>query len=59
MEECRNAYRVSVGRLEGKRSLGRPSRRGVDNIIMDLKKVGCDARNGWTLLKIGANGGLI
>jgi hypothetical protein len=36
MEEKRNAYRISVGKPEGKRSLGRPRRRWVDNIKMDL-----------------------
>jgi hypothetical protein len=29
-----------VGKLEGKRPLGRPKRRWVDNIRMDLRKVG-------------------
>ncbi|KAJ4450346.1 hypothetical protein ANN_01766 [Periplaneta americana] len=40
----RNAYRVLVGRPEGKRSLGRPRRRWEDNIKMDLRKVGYDDR---------------
>jgi len=31
-----------VGKLEGKRPLGRPRRRWVDNIRMDLQEVGCD-----------------
>ena len=34
-------YRVLVGKPEGKRPLGRPRRRWVDNIRMDLQKVGC------------------
>jgi hypothetical protein len=34
--EKRNAYRILVGKPEGKRPLGRPSRRWVDNIKMDL-----------------------
>jgi len=34
-------YRVLVGKPEGKRPLGRPRRRWVDNIRMDLKEVGC------------------
>jgi hypothetical protein len=38
--ENRNAYRISVGRQEGKRPLGRPRRRWVDNIKMDLKEIG-------------------
>ena len=41
MGEERGVYRVLVGKLEGKRSLGRPRRRWVDNIRMDLKEVGC------------------
>jgi hypothetical protein len=35
-----NAYRILVGKPEGKRSLGRPKRRLKDNIIVDLTKVG-------------------
>jgi hypothetical protein len=34
----RNAYRILVRRLEGKRPLGRPRRSWVDNIKMDLKR---------------------
>jgi hypothetical protein len=34
-------YRVLVGKPEGKRPLGRPTRRWEDNIKMDLQKVGC------------------
>ena len=34
-------YRVLVGKLEGKRPLGRPRRRWVDNIRMDFQEVGC------------------
>jgi hypothetical protein len=59
MREKRNAYRLLVGRPEGKRPLGRPRRRWVDNIRMDLGEVGCgDAdwiglakdRNRWRAL---------
>jgi hypothetical protein len=35
-----NAYRISVKRPEGKRPLGRPRCRWVDNIKMDLRKIG-------------------
>ncbi|KAJ4446863.1 hypothetical protein ANN_13563 [Periplaneta americana] len=45
MGESRNAYRVLVGRPEGKRSLGRPRRRWEDNIKMDLREVGYDVRD--------------
>ena len=41
MGEEREAYRVLVGKPEGKRPLGRPRRRWVDNIRMDLQEVGC------------------
>ncbi|KAJ4429610.1 hypothetical protein ANN_21796, partial [Periplaneta americana] len=45
MGESRNAYRVLVGRPEGKRPLGRPRRRWEDNIKMDLREVDCDDRD--------------
>jgi hypothetical protein len=38
----RNAYRILVGRSEGKRPLGRPRCRRVDNIKMDLRDIGLD-----------------
>ena len=41
MGEKRGAYRVLVEKPEGKRPLGRPRRRWVDNIRMDLQEVGC------------------
>ena len=41
MGEERGAYSVLVGKPEGKRQLGRPRRRWVDNIRMDLQEVGC------------------
>jgi len=40
MGERRSVHRVLVGKPEGKRSLGRPIRRWVDNIKMDLREVG-------------------
>ena len=39
MGEERGAYRVLVGKPEGKRPLGRPRRRWVDNIRMDLQEI--------------------
>ncbi|KAJ4435759.1 hypothetical protein ANN_18378 [Periplaneta americana] len=45
MGESRNAYRVLVGRPEGKRPLGRPRRRWEDNIKMYLREVGYDDRD--------------
>jgi hypothetical protein len=40
--EKRNAYRILVGKPEGKRPLGRPRRTWVDNIKMDLRETGWD-----------------
>jgi hypothetical protein len=42
MGEKMNAYRILVGKSEGKRPLGRPRRRWGDNIIMDLEEIGWD-----------------
>jgi len=59
MGEEREAYRVLVGKPEGKRPLGRPRRRWVDNIRNDLQEVGCGYmdwiglahdRGGWRTL---------
>jgi hypothetical protein len=36
----RNAYRLLMGKPEGKSLLGRPRRRRLDNITMDLVEVG-------------------
>jgi hypothetical protein len=41
----RNAYRILVGKPEGKKPLGRPRRWWVDNIKMDLRKIGWDGRD--------------
>ena len=43
--EERGVYRVLVGKSEGKRPLGRPRRRWVDNIRTDLQEVGCGYMN--------------
>jgi hypothetical protein len=51
MGEKRNAYRILVGMPEGKRPLGRPRRRWVDNIKME--------RIGLIWLRIGTSGGLL
>jgi hypothetical protein len=40
MREKRNVYRLLVGKLEGKRPLGRPRHRWIDNIKMDLLEIG-------------------
>jgi hypothetical protein len=40
MGKKRNAYRLLVGQPEGKRPLGRPRRRWIDNILTDLLEIG-------------------
>jgi hypothetical protein len=42
MEEKRNAYRILVGKPEGKRPMGRPRHRWVNNIRMNLGEIGWD-----------------
>jgi hypothetical protein len=42
MGEKRNAYRILLGKPEGKSPLERPRRRWVDNIKMDLREIGWD-----------------
>jgi hypothetical protein len=42
MREKRNAYRILVGKPEGKRPLERPRRGWVDNIKIDLREIGWD-----------------
>ena len=65
MGEERGVYRVLVGKPEGKRPLGRPRRRCVDSIRMDLQEVGCgygdwiglaqDRDRWWTLVSAAMN----
>jgi len=59
MGEWRGICRVLVGKPEGRRLLGRPRYRWVDNIRMDLQEVGCGGmdwieltqdRNRWQAL---------
>jgi hypothetical protein len=59
MGEGRGAYRILVGRPEGRRSLGRPRRRWEDNIKMDLQEVGWGAWSGLIWRRIGTGGGLL
>jgi hypothetical protein len=42
MGDKRGVYRVLLGKPEGRRPLGRPRRRWVGNIRMDLQEVGCE-----------------
>ena len=59
MGEGRGLYRILVGKLEGRRSLGRPRCRWEDNIKIDLQEVACgdmdwielaQDREGWRAL---------
>jgi hypothetical protein len=54
----RKAYRILMGKPEGKRSLGRPIHRWVDNIKMDLRYSGV-VWTGLIWLRIGTSGGLL
>jgi hypothetical protein len=59
MGERRSAYGVLVGKPEGKRPLGRPSRIWEDNIKLNLQEPGWRE---WTVLiwlRIGTGGGLL
>jgi hypothetical protein len=49
MVEKRNTYRIFVGKPEGKRPLGRPKRRRVDNTKIDLREIGWDGMD-WNNL---------
>jgi hypothetical protein len=52
MGEKRNVYRLLVGKPEGKRPLGRPRHRWIDNIKMDLLEIGLCVVNVIGLCKI-------
>jgi hypothetical protein len=43
MRKKKNAYRILVGKPEGRGPLGRPRRRWVDNIKMDLRRIEWDS----------------
>jgi hypothetical protein len=49
MGEKRNAYKVLMGKPEGKTTLGRPMRRWEDGIRMDLRETGWGSVE-WTHL---------
>jgi hypothetical protein len=56
----RNSYRILVETPEGKRPVGRPRRRWVDNIKMDLREIGWGGMEWIDLwLRIETSGGLL
>jgi hypothetical protein len=57
--EKRNVYRLLVGKPEGKRPLGRPRRRWIDKIKMDLLEIGLNVVTGLVWLRIGTCGELM
>jgi hypothetical protein len=61
LRETRNACRILVGKPVGKRPLGRPRRKWVDNIKIDLKEIGWDGMvwTGSMWPRMGASGGLL
>jgi len=52
MSEDRTAYKILIGKPNGKRPLGRPRRRWEDNIRMDLNEMGYEGRE-WRELALG------
>jgi len=57
MGEERGVYRVLMAKPEGRRPLGRPRHRLVDNIRMDLQEVGCGIWTGLGWPRIETGGG--
>jgi hypothetical protein len=61
MGEKRNACKILMGKLEGRRplGLGRPISRGVDNIKIDLGEMVLLVWTGLVWLRIGTSGELL
>jgi hypothetical protein len=59
MGEERNAYRVLIGKPEGKRPLGRPRRRWEDEIRMNLREIGWGCVEWIQLVQDRAGDGLL
>ena len=53
MGEEKGVYRVLVGKPEGRRPLGRPRRRWVNNIRMDMQEMGIWIGLGWPRIETG------
>jgi hypothetical protein len=59
MGEKRNVYRLLVGKPEGKRPLGRPRRKWIDNIKIDLLEIGLSVFDWLVWIRIGKVGELL
>jgi hypothetical protein len=59
MGEKMNAYRILVGKPEGKRSLARPRRRWVDDIKIDLREKGWNGVDWIDMAQDETSGGLL
>jgi hypothetical protein len=59
MGERSGAYRVLMGKPEGKRPIGRPRRKWEDNIKVYLQKLGCWTRTGLIWLRIRTGGEIL
>jgi hypothetical protein len=58
-EKKKNAYRVSVGKPDGKIPLGRPRHRWVDNIKMNLREIEWDGIDWIELAQDRTSGGFL
>jgi hypothetical protein len=57
--KLRNAYNISIGKPEEKRSLRRPRHRWEDNTRMDIREIGGKVLSGFVLHMIEIYGGLL
>jgi hypothetical protein len=57
--ETRNAYKILVGKPDGKRPPGRPKQRWEDNIKMELGEIGLGVQTGLIWLRIGTGSGML
>jgi hypothetical protein len=59
MGKMRCAYRIFLGKLEGRSPLGRPRSRWKDNIKMDLQEIVWEVGTGHVCVRIGTGGGFL